>query len=318
MSKPNNPSVILALLLATAGSANADTIRLAGFIDQDTVWTAGNTYIIAQDVLVQPGVTLTVEDNATVLIQNGLIPFSPYSSSLRATLIFKTGSRLVANHLTVSACDALGQVIDKAENGGIVFMGRYRKATKGGLTNDIFQLPSSFEAASITTHYLGSEDKYIYPIRPSRPVYEADDWDAYSFMGVGDDEWKIPVVRSYHSGQNGIDALNSFLRVNELEVRESVEDGVNLTSTQMQVASSLTVITPLPIAWDVNLFDFESDFGFSWLKIDSGASVRLFGIFGDQLWLDSPDMPPPPIVDDRYIYECCDQPLTAPASIVRF
>lgn len=318
MRKLKNPFLIILMLLGSGGSATAETMRLAGPIYQDTVWTAGNTYIIAQDVLVQPGVTLTVEDNATVLIQNGLTPFSPFSPSLRATLVFKTGSRLVANHLTVSACDAFGQVIDKAENGGIVFMGRYRKATKGSLTNDIFQPPSSFEAASITTNYLGSEDKYIYPIRPSRPVYEVDDWDAYSFMGVGNDEWKIPVVQSYHSGQNGIDALNSFLRINELKVLESIEDGVNLTSTQMEVAQALTVITPQPIAWDVNLFDFESDFGFSWLRIDAGATVHLYGIFGDQLWLESPDMPPPPIVDDRYIYECCDQPLTAPASIVRF
>lgn len=318
MNLLGRPLLSLVMLLVWQGAARAETFRLSTPIESDTVWTSGNTYIIDGDVQVKPGVTLTVEDDARVYIRNGLIPFSPFSPSLRATLIFKTGSRLVANHLTVSACDELGQPVEKAANGGLVFMGRYRKATKGGLTNNILSWPSSFEANSITTYYLGSEDKYIYPIRPSRRVYEVDDWDAYSFMGVGTDEWKIGVVRSYHSGQNGIDAINSFMRLNELDVQNSVEDGVNLTSTQLEVAQTLTVVTPEPIAWDVNLFDFESDFGFSWLRIDSGATVRLYGIFGDQLWLESPDMPPPPIVDDRFIYECCDQPLTAPASIVRF
>ena len=46
--------------------------------------------------------------------------------------------------------------------------------------------------------------------------------------------------------------------------------------------------------------------------------VHLRGFFGDQLMLISPEMPPPPIVDDWFIYECYEAPLTQDASIIRF
>lgn len=308
----------LAALIAMPVQGLAETFWISDPIETDTVWTSGNTYIMTRDIPVMTGVTLTVENGVTVLIKNGLVPFSPYSPNQRAALTFRSGSRLLAHHLVVSACDATGSPVAKAENGGLNFLGTSRKATKGFLTNDLFAPPSLFTADRIETHYLGSEDKYIYPIRPSRKIYEVDDWDAYSLIGLGPQEWQIPEVVSDHSGQNGIDVVNSVLRLKRLTVEESIEDGVNLTSTQLEIANFIRIHFSGTPAWDVNLFDFESDQGFSWLRIDAGSSVQLRGIFGDQVMLVSPEMPPPPIVDDRFIYECCEVPLTQEASIVRF
>ena len=44
---------------------------------------------------------------------------------------------------------------------------------------------------------------------------------------------------------------------------------------------------------DRDLFDFETDDGASYVELHAGCSVRLEGVFGDQIVLSSTEMPKP-------------------------
>ena len=61
----------------------------------------GKTWVVAAEVHVKAGVTLTVADGATILVANGVVPGSRIR---RAALVFDPGSRLRARRLAVKAC----------------------------------------------------------------------------------------------------------------------------------------------------------------------------------------------------------------------
>jgi hypothetical protein len=52
---------------------------------------------------------------------------------------------------------------------------------------------------------------------------------------------------------------------------------------------------------DRDLFDFETDDGGSMVELPRSCWVRLNGVFGDQLFLASQDMPPPVVADDNEV-----------------
>ena len=300
-------------------TAFAQTIVYSGSqrLKVNTTWSSGNTYLLQGELEVMNGVTLTVEDGANVLIQNGLL--KGHSLTERATLIFRTGSSLKANHLLIQACDSQGNPIQIADNGGVVFIGNGRKAQKGKLVSDIAPgyRASSFQADTIETRYLGADDRYIYPYGVRKPIREVDDWDAISFLGLSPQEWAVPHLISMHSGQNGIDAVNSSLTLASLDVTDSVEDGVNLQSSQVTVEQVLKVITDVN-RWDVNLFDFEAVNGYSSLTMKPGINVKLDGVFGAPLILRSSEMPSPGIAADKVRYTCCASPLKDVATVFRY
>lgn len=252
---------------------------------------AGRRYVVTTDVRVRKGATLVVEDGATILIQNGAVSSSEIG---HAALIFEQGSALKAGRLYVRACNGRFRPIKRADNGGLWFFGSYRSAAKDGLS--VTAAPatdaSSFRAVLIATYYLGHAD----PVSDSNDPIE-DDRDGFSLMGVGPQEWDVAEVRSYHSADDGLDLTNSQIRLQRLRVVAPGEDGINLSSSTLQVARSLQVDVTITDVFDRDIFDFETDDGPSYVEIAQHCHVDICGVFGDQLHLKSPDMPAPSETD---------------------
>jgi hypothetical protein len=290
--------LLLSLTLPMVVSVgHAATILVQTPILSDTVWSSGNRYVVADDVHVTQGVTLTVQAGAEICIRNGEI-LSPRNRTGRSTLIFDSGSSLSAGTMVVNACDDQGAFTSKANNGGIVFLGTLKTSVlvyKDNLINNSWSpLPSHFSVSRLEMNHLGAED--------SRPIWQnlgtkepkvIDDWDAISFIGVSPAEWESANhIISNYSGQNGIDVLNSKLRISQLEIYSPVEDGINLTSSDLQILNRLVDLTYVTDVWDRDLFDFEVDWGYSLLQVLPGSSISLHGIFGDQLVFYPGDCPP--------------------------
>jgi hypothetical protein len=277
---------------------------------------------VADDVHVTQGVTLTVQGGAEICIRNGEI-LSPRNRTGRSTLIFDSGSSLIAGAMVVNACDDQGSFTSKANNGGIVFLGTLKTSVlvyKDNLINNPWSpFPSHFSVSRLEMNYLGAED--------SRPIWQnlgtkepkvIDDWDAISFIGVSPTEWESTnQIISNYSGQNGVDVLNSKLRISQLEIYSPVEDGINLTSSDLQILNRLIDHTYVTDVWDRDLFDFEVDWGYSLLQVLPGSSISLHGIFGDQLVFYPGDCPPKGIRhglhDQDYV---CSVSLTSQAMTV--
>jgi hypothetical protein len=58
-------------------------------------------------------------------------------------------------------------------------------------------------------------------------------------IGVGPHEWQVSQLRSLHSADDGVDLTNSHIRLNRLEVRQPTEDGLNLSSSRIEIRRSL-------------------------------------------------------------------------------
>lgn len=265
--------------------AQSDPVVLQGPITGVRRLRAGTTYVVASEVRVQKGGRLVVEDGVNILILNGVLPSS---SIAHAALIFDQGSALQAKRLYVRACDDRFRVVKAADNGGLWFFGGYRSAEKDGLsvTAGRPSAASSFKADLIAVYYLGHGD----PVRQSRDPLQ-DDRDGLSIMGVGPQEWDVAELRSFHSGDDGIDLTNSHIAVQRLCVVAPAEDGINLSSSMLQVARSLKVDVTMTDVSDRDIFDLETDDGPSYVEIARHCHVDIVGVFGDDLSLRSPDMP---------------------------
>jgi hypothetical protein len=90
---------------------------------------------------------------------------------------------------------------------------------------------------------------------------------------------------------------NSSISLDRLTVVNPVEDGLNITSSTVQIRQALTVAMSQSIAPDRELFDFEVGNGPVKVVIDRLAAVDLRGYWGnayDEVNLNSLDMPAPP------------------------
>lgn len=250
---------------------------------------ANRLYAVTEQIRVKKNVKLIIEDGTTILIQNGR---KENSSLLRAALIFNKGSRLKAQHFYVSACDQALQPVKKSDNGGLWFLGNTQTAEKDTIrTKPSRTAPSSsFQATSITTHYLGRQD----PLRHTLANEDSeDDIDGLSILGVGSAEWAVSEISSYYSGDDGIDISNSHIHLDRIKVQAPIEDGLNLSSSYLEVRHSLSLNVRKNHHKDRDLVDFETDNGASLLVIHAGCQVEMNGVFGDEVNLISKEMPKP-------------------------
>ncbi len=265
---------------------------VAADITRSTTFRRGTTYVIDGEVHVRPGVTLTIEDGVTVLIRNGYRPRRTIDTS---ALVFDSGSRLKAATVTFAAADARNRQTNEANNGGVFFLGTTRSCSKDGLSVDPSTASgrSSFTADLINLTSLGRTD----PSGGDGDDNDRDDIDAVSLLGLGQTEWRVKAVRSDNSGDDGFDVTNSSVSLDRLTVVNPVEDGLNITSSTVQIRQSLTVAMSPSIAPERELFDFEVGAGPVKLVIDRLAAVDLRGYWGnayDEVNLNSRDMPAPP------------------------
>jgi hypothetical protein len=258
---------------------------------------AGTVWVVDGEVHVRAGATLTIADGATILIANGVVAGSRLR---RAALIFDPGSGLSAKRFSVRAANAAHRAVRTADNGGLWFLGTHAAGASDGIRvrKTRGQAPSSYRAASITVSHLGRRDAYP-SARTGRQLDIGDDLDGLKLIGVGPDEWRVAQVRSLHSADDGFDLTNSHIRLDRLEVRNPTEDGLNLSSSRVEIRRSLVIEMPKSRSADRDLFDFETDDGGSFVELPRGCWVRVRGVFGDQLVLSSPDMPRPVTTADN-------------------
>ena len=272
--------------------ARKDIEMLDGPIRGSRRLKADRLHVVASEVRVQAGGALLVEDGATILIRNGILP----SGSLRrAALIFDPGSRLEAGRLFLKACDDRFRQVRVADNGGLWFTGTFRSATKDGLSVAAKPgtPPSAFRAGLIAAYHLGHGDPAPGPARRRQDDRTQDDRDGFSLLGVGPQEWDVREVRSFHSGDDGIDLTQSQVALTRLRIVAPAEDGINLSSSTLRVARSLAVDVTANGVADRDIFDLETDHGPSYVEVARHCHVDIHGVFGDQLRLTSPDLPPP-------------------------
>ena len=241
-------------------------------IDSSRTFVKNTTYVIKGVVRVLKNVELTIESGTTILLVNG---------SMRSSLIFNTGSRLVAQHVYFRACDATYNLVKVANNGGLWFLGSSSNAEKDRITVKYNVIPSSFQAIRIFSAYLGRCDS------------TTDDIDAISVLGVGSNEWNISSIVSYYSGDDGFDVENSAITLKYLRVVKPKEDGLNITSSRVNILNSLEVDMGKSGKKDRDIFDLEPDEGQTYVRLEEGCDVNISGVFGDQLKLVSSDLPHP-------------------------
>jgi len=273
--------------------------HVSGDITRNTTFRAGTTYVITAEVHVTEGTTLTIEDGVKVLIRNGYIPERKITA---AALIFDSGSRLRAKTVSFAASDAGDRPATQPLNGGVFFCGSLRTATKDNISSrsGVGVRSSSFIADRIDCSFLGRPD----PVPGDGG--SRDDIDAISLIGVGPTEWRVREVTSTNSGDDGFCVTNSSISLASLTVVNPVEDGLNVTSSLVEVTGNCTVAMSRSTAPDRELFDLETDDGPSRVVFQRLAAIDLRGYWGDrydEVRLSSSDMPQPnPLVKEWYEY----------------
>lgn len=249
-----------------------------------------HTYLIHGEVRVRSGVTLTIEDGATILIRNGLQPRRAIDTS---ALIFESGSELRAGIVTFASANERGERVKQPHNGGVFFCGTKRSGTKDGITSNARTRPSNFRAERIILDHVGRAD----PKEGDGNDNDRDDIDAISVIGVGTREWHIKGIESHGSGDDGFDAYHSSIELDTLIVTNPTEDGVNLTSSRITIHCSCWIDMSQSKAPDRELFDFEIDNGPCRFTLEPRTLTILSGFWGnevDEALLRSPELPRPP------------------------
>ncbi len=276
---------------------------ISGSIKKNKILSDKKIYVIEGEVHVVKGVTLTVRDRVTILLVNGLFP---KSLTRRSTLIFDQGSRLSAKRLYIKAADASHKPVKHSDNGGVWFLGNFNDASKDGVSVKLNRKNplSDFAADMVAAYYLGRKDPCTDP-KTGKEFGIGDDIDGFSVLGVGPAEWNISEVRSHYSGDDGFDVTNSHIRLDRLEIKHPTEDGMNISSSRVEIHKSLLLDIRKTDFTDRDLFDLETDDGASYVELYSRCWVRLDGVFGDQVVLSAKDMPRPNVKDDneqRYVF----------------
>jgi hypothetical protein len=289
--------------LPTSGSRGipleyqAVVAHVSADITQNTVFRAGITYVITTEVHVTAGTTLTIEDGVQVLIRNGYVAGRNLTA---AALVFDSGSRLRAGTVSFTASDATDRPTTTALNGGVFFCGAFRSGSMDNISSrsGVGVRNSSFVATRIDCSYLGRPDPR------GGDDDNTDDINGITVIGVGPNEWRVRNVSSTNAGDDGFCVTNSSISLASLTVVNPFEDGLNITSSLVEVTGNCTVAMSRSTAPDRELFDLETDDGPSRIVFQRLAAIDLRGYWGDrydEVRLSSSDMPQPnPLVKDWY------------------
>ena len=291
--------------LPTAGSRGipleyqAVIAHVSADITRNTVFRAGTTYVITTEVHVTEGTTLTIEDGVQVLIRNGYVAGRNLTA---AALVFDSGSRLRAGTVSFTASDAVDRPTTTALNGGVFFCGAFRSGSMDNISSrsGVGVRNSSFVATRIDCSYLGRPDPR------GGDDDNTDDINGITVIGVGPNEWRVRHVSSTNAGDDGFCVTNSSISLASLTVVNPVEDGLNVTSSLVEVTGNCTVAMSRSTAPDRELFDLETDDGPSRVVFQRLAAIDLRGYWGDrydEVRLSSSDMPQPnPLRKEWYEY----------------
>lgn len=274
-------------------------------IISDSYFVSNTIYVIVGEVRVMPKITLHVECGTNIYITNGIFE-GKNNNFLKSKLIFETGSKLFAGDIYFSACDFNYVPVKLADNGGVFFLGSSSKAQKDFVSSDFSTIASFFSANLISLSYLGGKDapEVNSETNPGTNTNtntkndNLDDYDAISIVGVNNNEWAIKKVYSEYSGDDGFDVENSSISLESVEILNPTEDGLNITSSRVNILNKLVANVALNVFMDRDIFDLEIDDGPTFIRLEKGCFVDIEGIFGDELTLVSDDLPQP----------CCSKP----------
>jgi hypothetical protein len=248
-------------------------------------------YIVKGEVHILKNIRLIAREDVTILVINGAFKESCFK---RSALIFDQGSQLAAKKITIKAADESFKPVKFADNGGVWFLGNYADASKDSMTVKLNRKNplSHFSARTIAASYLGRKDQYTSP-RSGKRIDIGDDIDAISVIGLGPHEWDIDAIKSHYSADDGLDLNNSHISLKRLDVKDPTEDGVNLSSSRLEIHGALILDVSKTTVADRDLVDLETDDGASYLELYRGCRVKLSGVFGDEVVLSSTEMPQP-------------------------
>ena len=262
----------------------------------DANFSTDTIYVIIGEVRILQKVNLYIEKNTEIYLTNGSF-INKIGMLVKTKLIFEPGSKLFGHSIFFKACDENYIPIFEANNGGVFFLGTSSKANKDFISSDFNTIESSFNAEFISLSYLGGKDK----LNTTTKDY-LDDYDAISILGVGNNEWKINNIYSEYSGDDGFDVENSSITLDNVVVINAYEDGINITSSRVNIIKSLIVDATINDIFDRDIFDLETDNGPSYIRLAHHCYVKINGIFGDQLTLISDDLPQP-LLNKSYLYD---------------
>lgn len=258
-------------------------ILLPPKISRSMILRRSKVYIVKGEVQVLGGALLRAEDGVKILLINGKFKKSPLNSS---ALIFNQGSSFKFVNLTISAADENYKIAKTADNGGVWFLGTKDNACKDRIKirRNIKSPNSLFTGKKLSLRFLGRDDG---------ATRKHDDIDGISILGVDKHEWSVDSISSHYSGDDGLDLTNSHISIKKLDIKNPSEDGINLSSSRLEIHNKLTISSLKNGVKDRDLFDFEADNGASYLELYKGASINIEGVFGDQLHIYSEEMPKP-------------------------
>jgi photosystem II stability/assembly factor-like uncharacterized protein len=167
-------------------------------ISKNTIFTNNFTYIIVGEIHVLNGITLCIEDNTIILLRNGINKKNNSSIDF-STLIFDTGSTLIAKKIFIKSADKYNKTINYADNGGLIFLGSAANITYNSINSQISTTSSNFSVDKLIVEYLGSTTN-----------------NSITTIGVNYDEFNIKNIKSFYSGNIGLSIINSNIVIDKL------------------------------------------------------------------------------------------------------
>ena len=155
-------------------------------IKENTIFTNNYRYIIVGEIHVLSGISLYIENNTTILLINSININNTNRSIDYSTLIFDTGSSLIAKKLFVKSVDKYNKIVNYANNGGLVFLGSSANVTYSTYNTIFSQISTSsskFCVDELIIQYLGSTTN-----------------NNITIIGNNNNEFRIKNIKSIYSG----------------------------------------------------------------------------------------------------------------------
>ncbi len=228
-------------------------VTKTGKITSNETWTADKVYTLNGKVVVEDGVTLTIEPGTIVKGAEG-------QESAASALVVAQGGKLMAEGtadkpiIFTSALDniAIGQKVgtnlkktDNEKWGGVVILGKAKSSTENGDTEGNIE---GIPAAEGYGKYGGSDDadnsgvlSYVSIRHGGITIGEGNELNALTLGGVGNGT-KISNIEIYATLDDGIECFGGSVDISDALVFYQGDDGIDLDQNYSGTISGFAVI----------------------------------------------------------------------------
>jgi hypothetical protein len=229
-------------------------------ISENTFFTNNFKYIIVGEIHVLNGVSLYIEDNTIIYLRNGININNTNRSIDYSTLIFDTGSTLIAKKIFIKSADKNNKSVNYANNGGLIFLGSAANviySTYNTIFSQISSTPSNFSIEELIIEYLGSTNN-----------------NNITIIGTNNDEFNIKNIKSFYSGNIGLSVIKSNIIIDKLFINNpngivAIENNNSIINITKLIKIIITNSTTS------SLFNFLVNTYSPYLKINKNAIVYL-------------------------------------------